>query len=140
MSPNEKAQAIVRKMYDADEYSRRLGMEIIRVDAGLCQLSLSVTQDMLNGHGIAHGGITYALADSCLAFASNSRGIEAVSVETSISHTRPVKVGDVLTAVNEELQLGKTFGRYTIRVGNQKKEQVAIFHGTVFRNGNAWEV
>jgi len=93
---------------------------------------------MLNGFAIAHGGVTYSLADSCLAFASNSHGVQAVSVETSISHTKPVKAGDVLTATSEEMSLSRSIGVYHITVRNQREEIVALFKGTVYRTGKPW--
>lgn len=135
MSEQENAEAIVENMFSKDTFSQWLGIEVIRVSPGQCSLKMQVNDEMLNGHGIAHGGISYSLSDSCLAFASNSRGIKAVSIETSIAHTRPIKEGDVLHAISEELQLGKTLARYTITVFDQDDRQVSIFHGTVFRNG-----
>jgi acyl-CoA thioesterase len=78
------------------------------------------------------------LADSCLAFASNSHGIQAVSVETSISHTRAVKSGDVLTAVSAEMNLSRSIGIYHITVTDQGGTTVALFKGTVYRTGKAW--
>jgi acyl-CoA thioesterase len=138
MSVQELAQRVVARMYDNDPFSRWLGIRCVRVEAGRCILELEVRQEMLNGFSIAHGGITYALADSCLAFASNSHGIQSVSVETSISHTKAVQAGDLLTATSEEMSLGRTIGIYHITVTNQRDETVALFKGTVYRTGKAW--
>jgi acyl-CoA thioesterase len=99
--------------------------------------ALTVRNEMLNGTGEAAVAY-YSLADSCLAFASNSHGIRSVSVETSISHTRQVKEGDVLTATAVELQRGERFARYDIRVTDQQGKDVALFRGTVFRTGEPW--
>jgi len=88
---------IINKMFDQDAFSQWLGIEIIDVSEGFCQLKMTVRKEMLNGFQIAHGGIAYSLADSALAFASNSHGRKSLSVETSISHTVSVKEGDVLT-------------------------------------------
>ena len=125
-------------MYDNDPFSIWLGIERVVVEAGKCVLRMTVRSEMLNGFAIAHGGITYSLADSCLAFASNSHGVQSVSVETSISHTRSVKEGDVLTATSEEKNLSRSIGVYYITVTNQRAEAVALFKGTVFRTGKAW--
>lgn len=125
-------------MYDNDPFSIWLGIERVVVEAGKCVLRMNVRSEMLNGFAIAHGGITYSLADSCLAFASNSHGVQSVSVETSISHTRPVKEGDVLTATSEEKNLSRSIGVYYITVTNQRAEEVALFKGTVYRTGKAW--
>ncbi|MBL7952298.1 MAG: hotdog fold thioesterase [Flavobacteriales bacterium] len=132
------AERVVARMYDNDPFSIWLGIERVKVAPGACVLRLTLRQEMLNGFAIAHGGITYSLADSCLAFASNSYGIQAVSVETSISHTKPVKEGDVLTATSEEMSLTNRIGIYHITVTNQRGEVVALFKGTVYRTGKSW--
>lgn len=138
VDPKDLAAKVVARMYDNDPFSVWLGIERIEVLPGRCVLRMTVRQEMLNGFGIAHGGITYSLADSALAFASNSHGFQAVSVETSISHTRPVVEGDVLTATATEIQRGERFGRYDVRVVNGAGKDVALFRGTVFRTGKPW--
>lgn len=138
MDPNELARRVVTRMYDNDPFSIWLGIERITVEAGRCVLRMTVRQEMLNGFSIAHGGISYSLADSCLAFASNSHGIQSVSIETSIAHTRQVKEGDVLTATSTELQRSERFARYDVRVTDQRGKDVALFRGTVFRTGELW--
>lgn len=140
MDDQKRAELVVARMYDNDPFSVWLGIERVEVRPGACVLRMTVREEMLNGFTIAHGGITYSLADSCLAFASNSHGIQAVSVETSISHTKPVKEGDVLTATSEEKSLTRGTGLYYITVTNQRNESVAHFKGTVYRTGKPWEV
>ena len=132
------AQRVVALMYDNDPFSIWLGIERVVVETGKCVLRMTVRIEMLNGFAIAHGGITYSLADSCLAFASNSHGIQSVSVETSISHTKQVKEGDILTASGEEMSLTRSIGIYNITVTNQREETVALFKGTVYRTGKLW--
>ena len=90
-----------------------------------------------NGFHVAHGGITYSLADSALAFASNSHGHHALSIETSISHTSPVHAGDILVATATERQNGQRIARYDVDVRRNDKS-VALFKGTVFKNGTPW--
>ena len=136
--PKELAVKVVARMYDNDPFSIWLGIDRVEVLPGRCVLRMKVRQEMLNGFSIAHGGVAYSLADSALAFASNSHGIQAVSVETSISHTRPVKEGDVLTATASEIQRTERFGRYDVRVTNGESKDVALFRGTVFRTGKPW--
>lgn len=132
------AERVVSRMYDNDPFSIWLGIERVVVEAGNCVLRMNVRKEMLNGFAIAHGGITYSLADSCLAFASNSHGMQCVSVETSISHTKAVKEGDVLTASSEEMSLARSIGVYHVSVRNQQDEVVALFKGTVYRTGKLW--
>ncbi len=138
VDPKHLAVKVVARMYDNDPFSVWLGIERMEVLPGRCVLRMVVREEMLNGFGIAHGGITYSLADSALAFASNSHGIQAVSVETSISHTRPVKEGDVLTATATEVQRTERFARYDVRVANGQGKDVALFRGTVYRTGKPW--
>lgn len=125
-------------MFDNDYFSQWLDIKCIRIDPGSCVLQLKITKEMINGFGIAHGGIAYSLADSALAFASNSHGIKSVSIETSISHTRPLHEGDMLTATAEEKNLTSKTGLYYVTLTNQQNESVAFFKGTVYRTGKEW--
>ena len=125
-------------MYNNDPFSKLLGMQLIEIGEGFCKLNMVLTKDMLNGFSIAHGGITYSLADSALAFASNSRGIQSVSIETSINHLSKVVEGDTLTAITEEKNLTGRTGLYIINITNQNNQAVALFKGIVFRTGKEW--
>ena len=135
MTPTE----IVDKMMATDFFSQWLGIERMEDGAGKSVLRVTIRKEMLNGFGIAHGGITYALADSALAFASNGYGKQAVSIETGISHLKPLKEGDIITATVEEENLTNRIGVYRIVVENEKKEKVALFKGTVYRTEKIWE-
>lgn len=133
-SPNE----IVKIMMASDAFSHWLGIEILEISPGFCKLRCQVKKDMLNGFEIAHGGITYSLADSTLAFASNSRGNQCFSIETSISHMAKVSLGDILTAYSIELHRGQTTGIYEVHVENQNGRKVAHFKGTVIVSPKTW--
>ena len=128
---------IVQKMYDNDPFSKWLGIQIESVEEGTCTLSMVIKKDMLNGFGIAHGGITYSLADSALAFAANTHGRQSVSIDTSINHTEALKEGDKIVAVAKEESLKNKFGFYKIEI---KREDaiVALFKGTVYRTNKEW--
>ena len=131
-------QNIVNKMFQKDTFSQWLGIEIVDVSEGYCQIKMIVRKEMLNGFHIAHGGIAYSLADSALAFASNSNGKKSLSVETSISHTVSVKDGDILTATTEELSLSDKLGVYLITITNNENQKIAYFKGTVYRTSKNW--
>ena len=131
---------VVDKMFNNDSFSQWLGIERIQDGAGLSVLRMTVRKEMLNGFAVAHGGITYSLADSALAFAANGHGIQSMSIETSISHTKKVIEGDVLTAKAKEISLTTRIGIYQIDIINQNNEIVAVFKGTVYRTGKEWEV
>ena len=125
-------------MYQNDAFSQWLGIEVIEVKDGYCELKMTVRKEMLNGFQIAHGGIAYSLADSALAFASNSHGRKSFSVETSISHLMSVKEGDVITTETNEISLSNKIGVYLISIKNQNDKEVAIFKGTVYRSSKEW--
>jgi|SRR3954463_5723421 acyl-CoA thioesterase len=129
---------VVEQMLKNDLFSRWLGIELVSIQKGRCVLKMTVRKEMLNGFSIAHGGITYSIADSALAFASNSHGRKSVSVETSISHVEPVKEGDVLSADAEEVSLSNKIAVYHITVKNQEEKVVALFKGTVYRTAKQW--
>lgn len=135
-----KAEKIVDKMYQNDAFSQWLGIKVIEINGSRVTLQMVVRPEMTNGFNVTHGGITYSLADSALAFASNGHGRLCMSIETSISHTHSVNSGDVLTAVSEELSLSNRIGVYQVTVTNQNEKVVALFKGTVFRKDKDWEV
>ena len=140
MESNSLPEKVVSKMFDADWFSQWLGIERLEVKQGRCVLRMTIRKEMLNGFAIAHGGITYSLADSALAFASNSHGRMSVSVETSISHTESLKEGDVIIATAEEMSLSNKVAVYHVTVTNQNNKVVALFKGTVYRTSKEWDV
>ncbi len=131
--PESDALKIVRGMYEKDRYSQLLGINIEKAEPGRCTLTMKVREDMVNGFGIVHGGVTFSLGDSALAFASNAYGRLSVAIETSISYPAPVHVGDTMTAVAEEIVLTNRIGIYSITITNQHGTTVGLFKGTVYR-------
>jgi acyl-CoA thioesterase len=135
-----KASRIVDRMMSKDLFSQWLGIERLAESAGYCKLKMTVRPEMCNGFEITHGGITFSFADSALAFACNTHGRQAVSIETSISHIKPLKSGDVIVAIAEEKSRSNKIGIYEVRVEKENGELVALFKGTVFRKETEWEV
>lgn len=131
-------QEIVSLMLENDTFSQWMGIEVLSIDKGSCTLRAEIKGEMLNGFEILHGGVSYSLADSALAFASNSYGNKCVSIETSISHIRSSKKGDILTAKAIEMHRGKTIGVYEVIVHNQENKKVALFKGTVHISQEIW--
>jgi acyl-CoA thioesterase len=131
-------QEIVTLMLQNDAFSHWMGVELVDIGLGTCELKMQVTEDMLNGFYITHGGISYSFADSAFAFASNSRGYKAVSVETSISHLRKTVAGDFLIAKAVEKHRGRTIGVYEVTVTNQDEKIVALFKGMVHISEEKW--
>ena len=126
-------QQVVSHMMENDLFSQWLGIEILEIKEGYSRIKMTVRKEMINGFGIVHGGIAFALSDSAFAFACNNRNILSVALDTSINFLKPVHVGDVLTAEAIELHNGKSTGLYHITVSNQHGHTVALFKGTCFR-------
>jgi len=133
-------ESIVRSMMSNDQFSQWLGIEILHVKEGYSKTGLRIRPDMVNGFGIAHGGITFSLADSALAFASNSLGRHAVSTSTSIHHLSPVRVGDYLIAETQCKSTGHKLSLYSIDIYDQNDNKVAYFIGNVYRKHEEWKV
>ena len=127
------AERIVRAMMAADRFSRSLGVEIIEIAPDRSVVSLTVRDDMVNGLGVAHGGVVYSLADTALAFASNTHGTVTVSIENGISYPAAVRIGDTLTATAEQERATRRLAFFRVTVRNQTDEAVALFRGTVYR-------
>ncbi|MDQ6716970.1 MAG: hotdog fold thioesterase [Gemmatimonadota bacterium] len=138
-TPQKRAEELVAGMVSRDGFSAWLGVEIVNVAPGSCTARLRVRSDMLNGFGMCHGGIPYSLADSALAFASNTHGTVTVSIENSISYPAPVTEGDILTAVAQEESAGNRIAFYRVKVTNQSSVTVGLFNGTVYRTSKPLE-
>ena len=120
-------------MMAEDAFSRWLGIKIIQIKPGYAELKMQVRDEMANGFSVSHGGIAFSLADSALAFASNSYGRVALALENNISFMQKVSPGDTLTAQTEELSIGRRMAVYNVTITNWDAEKVAHFRGTVFR-------
>ncbi len=118
-----------------DQFSRWLGISLLEISAGYCRIRMTVRPEMINGFGVVHGGVAFSFADSAFAFACNSRNNLSVALDTSITFTRPVMPGDVLTGEAKELHNGGRTGLYLVTITNQRDEQVGLFKGTCFRTG-----
>lgn len=131
---------IIDTMMKNDFFSQWLGITILEQKENYCRLSLIIRKEMLNGFGIAHGGITYSLADSALAFASNSKGRKSVSIETSISHiVSLVEYDEIIAEANCETETEK-LGHYTVKIflKNNPEKRVALFKGIVYKTSKVW--
>lgn len=128
-------QQVVDHMMKEDAFSNWLGIEVIDIKEGYSKIKMPVRPEMVNGLGIAHGGIAFSLADSAFAFACNNRNNLSVALDVTISFIKAVHIDDDLFAEAVEIHNGRTTGVYLITVTNQRNEQVALFKGTCFRTG-----
>ena len=132
LSPEEAqalAERVAERMFAQDLASQRMGMRIVRVAPGEAVLTMTVRDDMLNGHAICHGGFVFTLADSAFAFACNSYNENTVASGCSIEFLAASREGDVLTATARERHLHGRTGVYDIDVTNQNGAMVALFRG-----------
>ncbi len=135
------AKEVVEAMLRNDKFSQWLGIEVLEIQNGVCQLSMSLREDMLNGFGIAHGGIYYSLADSALAFASNSWGRKSLSIDTSIAYLKALKINDEVVAEARCDNQSEKLGHYSVKVylKNHPETLIALFRGIVYRTSKNWE-
>src|SRR5262249_26432491 len=123
------ADRAAEALWRGDAASKQLGMTVESCTPGRAVLSMAVRTDMVNGHGICHGGLLFALADSAFAFACNSYGDNTVAAGAAIEFLRPARLGDVLRAEGSERWRAGRSGIYEIEVRNQSGELVALFRG-----------
>jgi acyl-CoA thioesterase len=128
-TPQEVAEATRNAMWKDDRASKMLGMQVLAIGPGTATLSMTVRDDMLNGHDICHGGLITTLADSAFAFACNAYNEVTVASGFDVNLIAAAKQGDVLTATAREVSKAGRTGVYDIAVTNQRGEPVAAFRG-----------
>jgi len=127
------AERIVAKMMERDEFSRWLGIDVTRIAPNTATVRMTVRREMVNGFGVCHGGIAFSLADSALAFASNTHGRVTMSIENSIRYPATIAPGDVLTATAVQETAGRRVAFFNVTVTKQGGDIVGLFRGTVYR-------
>lgn len=133
-TPESMASKVVQSMMANDPFSQWLGIEVLEVKEGYCKLRMTVRKEMLNGFATLHGGVSFSLADSALAFAGNSRGTLSVALTCTVTYPSAGREGDVLIAETKEVVHTSKTGTYDIEVRNNSTgELVALFRGTVYR-------
>lgn len=133
-------QVIVHQMMDNDAFSQWMKIKIHTIEEGRVKLSMTITEEMTNGFGIAHGGILYSFADSALAFASNSFGYQAVSFDTSIKHLRSGKTGMHIYAETEMIHKSQSLCHMHVKITDEEQHLLALFTGTCKTSRVLWEL
>ena len=131
---NQLAKAVYHKMMEKDYCSQWLGIEPLLIEEGHCKIKMTVRKEMLNGYGILHGGIAFTFADSAFAFASNSYGRLAVSINGSMNYAKSAKEGDTLIAEATALNVTHKTADFDVNVMDEKGEVYYFFRGTVYRS------
>jgi acyl-CoA thioesterase len=127
------AERVAEVMYARDRASQALGMKIVEVRPGYARMTMTVRNDMLNGHATCHGGFIFALADSAFAFACNSHNQITVASGCAIEYLAPGREGTTLSAeAVEQATTGRT-GVYDIAVTDEDGKRIAMFRGKSYR-------
>ena len=136
MNEQVLADRVVAGMMAKDLFSQWLGITVVDIRPRMAMVRATVRPEMVNGFGVTHGAIAFAIADSAFAFACNTHGRVTVSIENSITYPMAIMPGDVLTAVAESEGESNRLGYYRVVVKNQKDEVVALFRGTAYKTRN----
>ena len=121
------------EMISRDKFAKFMGIELEFLKPGYARLSMTFTKEMLNFHGIVHGGAIFSLADAAFAASSNSHGKASVALNMNINFISAVKPGQKLIAVGSEEKVTRKVGVYRITVKTEEDELVAVAEGVVYR-------
>ncbi len=127
------AEAAAEAMWSRDVAAKHLGMRLEWVKLGASQMTMTVGEEMSNGHGICHGGYIFTLADTCMAYAGNSRNAISVAQTASITYVAPGRLGERLTATAEERSHAGRTGIYDVTVRGEDGRAIAVFRGITQR-------
>jgi acyl-CoA thioesterase len=128
-TPDDIARACAQAMWQEDDASRGLGMELVEVKCGQATLAMTIKPHMVNGQRIAHGGFIFTLADSAFAFACNSHNERVVAAQGNITFIKPGKLGDRLVATAREVSRNGRSGIYDVSVALADGAVIAEFRG-----------
>lgn len=133
MTAQERAERVTAGMMRTDEYSRWLGIEFVEIAPERVVIRMTVRKEMCNGFGVCHGGVSFAFADSAFAFACNTQGNLAVSIENSMTYPAAIRPGDVITATAVEATRSNRILYYHVNITNADGTLVGLFRGTAYR-------
>ncbi len=132
----QECQELMEKYWKEDRFPLSLGIELLEISPGYSRVRMEVREDMVNFHGITHGGALFALADTAFGLASNTRGT-AVALQVSCNFMAPSQPGSVLEASAREEHLTRSTGIYSISVEDRSSSNtIAVFRGVVYRKKN----
>jgi acyl-CoA thioesterase len=128
-NPDRLAYDVARTMLAAEGTGPAWGVEIEEAREGYARISMALRPDMLNGHGTAHGGMIFALADTAFAYACNGRNVRTVAAQASIVFLDAAREGETLIAEAEEQVLAGRSGVYNVSVRGEGGRAIAEFQG-----------
>ena len=127
------ARVCAQAMFARDRAAQSLGITIEEAREGYARLAMTIREDMLSGHGIIHGGMTFTLADTAFAYACNSRNVPHVALSVTISFTAPGNLGETLVAEAVEVVSKARTGLYDITVRSSTGTLIGTFRWTCYR-------
>jgi len=130
LTPEEVAKAVAQTMFGKDKAAQHLGMALKSIGPGSAVMTMRVTDEMINGHNICHGGYVFTFADTAFAYACNAYNQNTVAQGAQIDFLRPVAPDSLLTATAEERSRSRQTGVYDITVTDQDGRVVALFRGS----------
>jgi acyl-CoA thioesterase len=129
---NKVFDAIHRRL-ETEPYANKLGLRLISLDYGYSTVEMSVTEEMENMFGMAHGGAIFSLIDEAFEAASNSHGTISVALSMNVSYVKPPSIGDILCAEAKEVSKTERIGNYDIKVRNNRGDLIATCQAMVYR-------
>lgn len=140
LDAQQKAERVVAMMMRTDGYSQWLGVEILEIAPAKAVIRMTVRPEMCNGFGVCHGGVSFAFADSAFAFACNTQGNLAVSIENSMTYPAAIRPGEVVTATATEASRSNRILYYHVHVTKADGTVVGLFRGTAYRTEKPHQV
>ena len=135
--PLALARAAGTNMYARDRASQELGITLLEMRPGYARMSMVVADWMIQGHAVCHGGLLFALADTAMAFASNSHNEAHLALNANIDFLRPAALGDTLIATATEGNRTRRTGMYDVSIVNDRGQAICHFRGRTFGVGGA---
>ena len=129
MNADETADKVARFMLAAEGTGPAWGVEIEEAREGYARVRMTLRADMLNGHGTAHGGMVFALADTAFAYACNGRNLKSVAAQASIAFLDAAREGETLVAEAREAASAGRSGVYNVSVRGEGGRAIAEFQG-----------
>jgi len=130
--PDQSAQKAASVMYERDVAAQKLGISLEKVEEGYAILKMTVKDWMIQGHNVCHGGFIFSLADTAMAYASNSRNKVNVAMSANIDFLRPAELEETLTAVANEGNQTRNTGMYDVKVYGSSRRLICHFRGRTF--------